>query len=94
MQKTFQLDLNGEITIFYLQGYYDSLVDLLDAKMDIVISLREVHKIDIAGIQLLLCFYRSRQKRGLLTFIEYEGNQTVGRLFKAAGADQLLGSMQ
>lgn len=90
MKEKFKVDLNGELVLNNLSGYKTSLLPLIDEDMEIILDLNKISRIDIAGIQLILCFMDSRIKRGCRVYLDFHENKEIIDLFRMLGIDKII----
>ena len=63
--STTYLELAATINVPQIQALYKPLAKALARNLAIVLAADKVKRIDTAGLQVLIAFYRDAQKRGL-----------------------------
>jgi len=84
------IDDISEITIYEVEKIKPFLLDELKKDGDITIDMKDIEKIDMVGIQLLLSFKYSAEKIGKKVKLE-NLNEAIGAQLKECKYSALLG---
>ncbi|MFH1058023.1 MAG: STAS domain-containing protein [Pseudomonadota bacterium] len=83
-----QLKVHGELQIQFLESFKEYLQAQLTAPGALVMDLAGVHEVDLAGLQLLAAFARTRQQFGGLKLVNL--SPIMKKALALCGLDQRL----
>lgn len=90
MKQKIKIAISGELTLNRLAEYKKSLEKIIESEVEIILDLNNTEKIDAAGFQFLLSFFKTRQIKGKRTSFYYADNHYITDIFRLTGLENVL----